>query len=105
MTPKIPERVKDERVLYLTERAVAGKINYINEWQNKTVSAIVESPKDDGNVLHVVTENFLHAECIVSSEQKKALKGGMSVNVKVGNPKEDFIRAGKEIECSGEIIF
>lgn len=42
MTPKIPERTKNERVKWLAEIAVSGKISYINSFKEKTVEATVE---------------------------------------------------------------
>jgi len=68
MTPKIPERIKGERVAWLTEKAQSEKIAYINSLKGKTFDAIVENSRSDrilmkkSPIVHAVTENFLHAE-------------------------------------------
>ncbi|HCA20428.1 MAG TPA: tRNA (N(6)-L-threonylcarbamoyladenosine(37)-C(2))-methylthiotransferase MtaB [Treponema sp.] len=106
MRPQIPERIKGERVRLLTETARQGKIDYIKSWSGKTISAVVENSramrKSDGRTssIHAVTANYLHIQC--PCDEKK-YRPGMSVKVTVGEPLEDNIRAGGEIDCIGSI--
>lgn len=104
MTPKIPERTKNERVKWLAEIAVSGKISYINSFKEKTVEATVEKKvlqKSNGkNIFHAVTENFLHAEF----ESEKKLKAGSVAMLKIISALEDSIKCGREEECSAELL-
>ncbi|MGN0730155.1 tRNA (N(6)-L-threonylcarbamoyladenosine(37)-C(2))-methylthiotransferase MtaB [Treponema sp.] len=104
MPGKIPERIKTERVKWLSEIAVAGKISYIKSFAGKNVGAIVEkriSKTAEGKtVFRAVTENFLHVEF----QSEKKLTAGTAVRVKIGCALESFIRSGKETDCSAELI-
>lgn len=109
MKPMIPERIKGERVKWLTDIAVQGKIDYINYWRGRTVSAVVENsralrklvpPDTRRNVIHCVTENFIHVEC----PSVESVSPGSIINVQLTDVLEDSIRAGKEIECRGMVI-
>ena len=104
MTPKIPERIMNERVKWLTEMAISGKISYINSFKGKTVEATVEKKllkeADGKNIFHAVTENFLHAEF----ESEKKLEAGRVVVLKIISVLEDSIKCGREEECSAELL-
>lgn len=121
MTPKIPERVKDERVAWLTECAVQGKIAYINSFKDMPLSAVVENSRSQRTVLaantpdgalvsaqtngaqkkvHVVTENFLHVECTGDGVVHAP---GSVVQVCITKVLEQAIRTGKEIEAVGKL--
>lgn len=105
MRPQVPERIKGERVQWLTEAAVAGKISYIMSCKGREYDASVEKilpgkqKPGEPAVYHAVTENFLHAVF----ESPGMLKPGISVRLKIGEPLEESIRAGKEAECTGEL--
>lgn len=106
MKPQIPERIKDERVKWLTQTAIQGKLDYIKSYQGKVLSAIVENSRSQRRqeskkrTLHAVTENFLHVECVLSDEEQTYVPGSV-VYVKLLEPLEENIRGGKEIECTG----
>ena len=101
MRPHVPERVKTERVGWLTRRAVEGKIAYIKSWEGETVSAVVERGRGQGDKIHVVTENFLHAEC---APPEGGLRPGGIVDVRIESPLEESIIAGRETDCAGTIV-
>ncbi len=104
MKPQIPEREKGIRVRELTEMAVRGKIDYINEWKGKILSAIVENSRSQRlslvRKIHAVTENFLHVECPLPLEGKIP-EPGSRIKICIESASEDSIRAGQEIECTG----
>ncbi len=94
MKPKVPERIKDERCAWLNEKALRGKINYINLFNGKCLNAIVERKRFARWTC--VTENFLHAEF----SSPLIFEPGTEICVKIENPLEDNIKNGKETECS-----
>ncbi len=102
MKPKIPERIKNERVKWLTEKAISGKISYIRSFEGSIVEAYVEKKrqklKSGKNVFHAVTENFLHVEFVSESD----ISAGSTIMVKIGDPLEENISTGKETECKAE---
>ncbi|MBR1911696.1 MAG: tRNA (N(6)-L-threonylcarbamoyladenosine(37)-C(2))-methylthiotransferase MtaB [Treponema sp.] len=109
MRPQIPERIKGERVKWLSDMAVKGKIDYVSYWKGRTLSAIVENSRalrtkgmsaDQINVIHCVTENFLHVECPLVSNTVP----GSRVKVTITECLADSIIAGKEIDCRGVIV-
>jgi threonylcarbamoyladenosine tRNA methylthiotransferase MtaB len=107
MTPKVPERIKDERVAWLTECAVHDKIAYINSFKDRPLDAIVENSRNqrtassaEQKVVHVVTSNFLHVACPQTDHE---MVPGSVVRVKITAALEDDIRSGKEIEATGII--
>lgn len=108
MKPQIPERIKDERVKWLTQTAIQGKLDYINSFKGKVVSAIVENSRaqrtqsSKKRILHAVTENFLHVECALSDDDQ-TFNPGSVVYVKILEPLEENIRGGKEIECTASL--
>lgn len=107
MKNQIPERIKGERVKWLTEKAVEGKIGYVNYWKGRTVSAIVENSRalrnsSEEKIIHAVTENFLHVECPV--EDSREFVSGQKISVKIISPDEESIKGGKEVECRGVVV-
>jgi len=109
MTPKIPERIKGERVAWLTEIAKKEKIAYIESFKGKKISAIVENSRADrillkkANVIHAVTENFLHAE-INTARIKENIKAGDEILIEVKEPLIQKIMEGSEAELSAEFV-
>ena len=112
MKPQIPERIKDERVRWLTEKAIEGKLAYIKSFEGKTLSATVENSRSDRKallaksektILHAVTENFLHVEIKLEEGERIPAPGEM-VTVKITSALEKSIRDGKEAECAGTLV-
>jgi threonylcarbamoyladenosine tRNA methylthiotransferase MtaB len=105
MKNQVPERTKNGRVKWLTEKAVQGKISYIKNFSGETLEAVVENLRDESKnsfgefTFRAVTGNFLHAEFL----SEKNFKPGSTVHLKIKNPLEENIRSGKETECSAEI--
>ena len=71
-TPKIPERIKDQRVAALNEWSAQAKIDYINSFAGKTLRAVSENvrnaPKNlpaGKRLVRAMTENFIHAEILL----------------------------------------
>ena len=112
MTPKIPERIKGERVAWLTRKAQNEKIAYIESLRGQTFDAIVENSRSDrlllkkSNVLHAVTENFLHAEINLAaiSPSARAIRPGDLVRVRINAPLVDKILGGNESEAAAELL-
>ncbi len=104
MKCQIPERIKGERVKWLTDTAVKGKIEYINYWTAKPLSAIVENSRSlriasgESSVCHAVTENYLHVEF---ASPERVLKPGELITLRIKTVLEDNIASGKEIDCAG----
>lgn len=112
MKPQIPERIKGERVKWMFEKAVEGKTAYISSFRGKILPAIVENSRSlrlsspsAANFVRVnaVTENFLHAECLVPSKGFIPAPG-TEVNVRIDSVLKDSIRSGREVECSGTLV-
>ena len=107
MPGQVPDRIKDDRVLWLTKKAVDGKISYIERWRGETVSAVVENSRSlrigpEKKVVHAVTENYLHVEC--PSENPDAFTPGSKVALKIGEPCVQSIESGREIDCLGTLV-
>ncbi len=111
MKPQIPERIKDERVEWLTKKAVEGKLKYIDYWKNKKLSAVVENPRSERLAkyndskqtqykLHCVTDNFIHVEFIAD----KIIPSGTRINVEITSECKESIIKGKETEAFGKIL-
>ena len=109
-TPKIPERVKDERVAALNEYSAAAKIAYINSFAGTVRQAVAESAHGRlavpaGKALvHAVTDNFIHAEILLDAPQgspaQKTPAPGSPILVKILGANEAAIRAGQEWEAT-----
>lgn len=105
MKPQIPERVKGERVRWLTETAVQGKLHYIASFVGKTLPAVAERSRSQRvggelHTVHAVTDNFLHVECRTSAP----VEPGSAVSVRIEAALEDSVRAGREIDCLAVLV-
>ncbi len=106
-TPKIPERIKDQRVAALNEWSAQAKIDYINSFAGKTLRAVAESvrnaPKNlpaGKRLVRAMTENFIHAEILLDQEDAAAAPlDGQPIMVKILSAKEDAVRQGAEWEA------
>lgn len=109
-TPKIPERVKDQRVAALNEYSAAAKIAYINSFAQTVRPAIAESVHGSAakNVPHgkklvrATTDNFIHAE-ILLDQTAAAPQDGQPIMVKILSANESAIRQGAEWEALAEL--
>ncbi len=99
MKPKIPQSVSGERARKLTELAIKNKIEYINSFAGKEVSAVVEKMSAtlaDGTYrYHCMTQNFIHCEL----ESDVELTPNQAVIVKIVAPLEERIKKGGDIEA------
>lgn len=110
-TPKIPERVKDERVAALNEFSAAAKIAYINSFAGTIRQAVSESVHglaassvpQGKKLVRAVTDNFIHCE-ILAGQAAPCPKDGQSVQVKILGAKEDAIRQGAEWEADAALV-
>ena len=110
-TPKIPERIKDQRVAALNEWSAQAKIDYINSFAGKTLRAVAESvrnaPKNlpaGKRLVRAMTENFIHAEILLDQEDAAAAPlDGQPIMVKILSAKEDAVRQGAEWEALAEL--
>ena len=108
-TPKIPERIKDERVAALNEFSAAAKIAYINSFAGTVREAVAESAHGrlfvpaGKTLVRAVTDNFIHAEILLDAPQgspaQNAPAPGSRVMVKILSANEAAIRAGQEWEA------
>ena len=108
LTPKIPERVKDERVAALNEYSAAAKIAYINSFVGSVRPAVAESAHGSASVpqgkqlVRAVTDNFIHAE-ILLDQAAAAPAPGSPIMVKILSANETAIRQGAEWEAYAEL--
>ncbi len=110
-TPKIPERIKDQRVAALNEWSAQAKIDYINSFAGKTLRAVSENvrnaPKNlpaGKRLVRAMTENFIHAEILLDQEDAAAAPlDGQPIMVKILSAKEDAVRQGAEWEALAEL--
>ena len=110
-TPKIPERIKDQRVAALNEWSAQAKIDYINSFAGKTLRAVAESvrnaPKNlpaGKRLVRAMTENFIHAEILLDQEDAAAAPlDGQPIMVKILSAKEVAVRQGAEWEAMAEL--
>ena len=108
-TPKIPERVKDQRVAALNECSVKAKIAYINSFAGLVREAVAESVHGNPSVpqgkklSRAVTDNFIHAEILLDKDAAVPMEGEkIFVRIKAAN--EAAIMAGQEWEARAEIV-
>lgn len=108
MKNKVPQSESGERAKRLTDWAISSKINYLNKFVGKELSAILETVKRPSGVLsgnkyvyHAVTENFIHCEII----SDKVLEVNKTVTVKIINVLSERIMKGGDIEVTAEIVF
>ncbi len=125
MKGQVAQSVAGQRVKWLASFAIQSKCSYISMWKGQIVSAITEQNRQDrknplhsqhgktahaGNgmemqpdngtqqLTHAVTENFIHVELPGVFPQ------GISIQVRIGEPLLERIRAGDECEASGEAV-
>ena len=107
MRGQVPERIKDERVRWLTDFAINGKISYVNSWIGQSLDAIVENSRSQRiaavpqNLIHAVSSNMLHIEC---RPQGLLPQPGSLVKIKVTGAAETSIRSGGDIDCTGLLV-
>jgi threonylcarbamoyladenosine tRNA methylthiotransferase MtaB len=109
-TPKIPERVKDQRVAALNEYSAAAKIAYINSFAGTVRPAIAESVHGSAansvpqgkKLVRATTDNFIHAE-ILLDQTAAAPQDGQPIMVKILSANESAIRQGAEWEALAEL--
>ena len=109
-TPKIPERVKDQRVAALNEWSAQAKIAYINSFAGTVRPAISESVHGSAaknvpqgkKLLRATTDNFIHCEILLDQEAASP-KDGQPIMVKILAAKEDAVRQGAEWEALAEL--
>lgn len=107
MKNKVPQSESGERAKRLTDWAISSKINYLNCFVGKSLSAILETVKRPGGAIsgnrfiyHAVTENFIHCEIITD----RMLEVNRTIQVKIKNVLSDRIMKGGDIEVEAEII-
>ena len=108
-TPKIPERVKDQRVAALNEWSAQAKIAYINSFAGTVRPAVAESARglaaknvpQEKKLLRATTDNFIHCEILLDQEAASP-KDGQPIMVKILAAKEDAVRQGAEWEALAE---
>lgn len=109
-TPKIPERVKDQRVAALNEYSAAAKIAYINSFAGTVRPAIAESVHGSAansvpqgkKLVRATTDNFIHCE-ILLDQTAAAPQDGQPVMVKILSANESAIRQGAEWEALAKL--
>ncbi len=109
-TPKIPERVKDQRVAALNEYSAAAKIAYINSFAGTVRPAIAESVHGSAansvpqgkKLVRATTDNFIHAE-ILLDQTAAAPQDGQPIMVKILSANESAIRQGAEWEALAKL--
>lgn len=109
-TPKIPERVKDQRVAALNEWSAQAKIAYINSFAGTVRPAISESVHGSAaknvpqgkKLLRATTDNFIHCEILLDQEAASP-KDGQPIMVIILAAKEDAVRQGAEWEALAEL--
>ncbi len=105
MKPKIPQSVSGKRARLLTELAIKNKIEYINSFAGKEVSAVVEKMSArlaDGTYrYHCMTGNFIHCEL----ESAVELEPDQAVMVKIIAPLEERIKKGGDIEARANLYW
>lgn len=111
MKPKVPEFVAGKRVERLLDYSFDSKISYINSLCGSRRTAIVETShnaqavkKHNGkNVIHAVTDNFLH--CVVEVEEGMPVPEPCSqVTLEILSPLEDEIRKNGEQEVFARLV-
>lgn len=109
-TPKIPERVKDQRVAALNEWSAQAKIAYINSFAGTVRPAISESVHglaaknvpQGKKLLRATTDNFIHCEILLDQEASSP-QDGQPIMVKILAAKEEAVRQGAEWEALAEL--
>lgn len=105
---KVPQEVSGQRAKELTQWAINQKINYINQWCQKELDAVLETKKNPKalsannnlSVYHLMTENFIHCEI----QSSKVLEMNKAVKIRIIKPLNERITKGGEIEALAELI-
>ncbi len=105
MKNKVPQNESGERAKRITQWAISNKINYLNGFVGKKLSAILETVKKqkvigEKKIYHAVTENFIHCEIICD----KDLEVNKTVIVRINEVLSQRIMKGGDIEVSAEIV-
>ena len=108
MKPKVPQSLSGERAKKITDFAINSKIDYVNQFAGKELSAILEtvrrplalSGKSGTMIYHAVTENFIHCEI----KTDVPLTVNKSVRLRIIKALPERILKGGEIEALAEVI-
>lgn len=111
MKPKVPEYISKQRIQKLLNLACENKIEYIKSMIGTPRVAITESTKNpntdlalsSGRIIHAVTDNFIHVETIVESEEDMPPVGSQ-IKVNITSALEQRIRNGFEWEALGNLV-
>lgn len=104
MKPRVQESVVRGRVMQLAEFAKRAKIAFISSCVGQRFSAVVERPRSGARTgtIRCVTQNFIHAECIVPDAD--AYPQGTVIMVEILCPLEEAIMSGtEEAEARGAV--
>lgn len=110
MKNKVPQSISGKRAEELNKIAINSKINFIDYWKNKKLTAILETSKNTFTIqnqkkiytYHAVTENFIH--CQIQTEKELSELERKSINIKITTSLPEKIQKGGEIEASAELI-
>ena len=84
------------------QKAVAGKIAYVQQWKGRKLPAVVEKSRSQrSGVLHAVTGNYLHVECPLDGWKGPVPESGSLVSIIVGKCLVESIASGAELDCLG----
>ncbi|NLC93513.1 MAG: tRNA (N(6)-L-threonylcarbamoyladenosine(37)-C(2))-methylthiotransferase MtaB [Treponema sp.] len=107
---KVPQEISRKRAEKLTELAIQNKIEYIQQFENRELDAILESIRNprinlktgiNKTIYHAVSENFIHCEIIDSNMN---LLSGKKVRIKIIKTLCEKIINGEEIETEAIIL-
>lgn len=104
---KVPQSVSGERAAQLTKWAISQKIEYIESFRGKKISAVVESIRNPSvkvmnastTIYHAMTDNFIHCEIITN----KKLELNKAVEIEITEALPDRISKGGEIEARAKV--
>jgi len=102
---QVPDRIKDERVKWLTEAAIDGKYGFIESFIGKEEEAIAENNRskrlnNSVSFISVVTDHYIH----VKINTDKDIASGSTVKVRITGLDKESILKGRETEAFGELI-
>ncbi len=110
MKGKVPQSVSGERAKIITEWAIAQKINYVESFVGKDLSAVLETVRRPAAIspaaaqtkviYHAVTENFIHCEIV---SDRKASENH-AVNIRLTKVLSERIKKGGDIEAAAEFL-
>ncbi len=103
---KVPQEISRIRAEKLTELAIENKINYLNNYLNKELYAILETVRNQKlgttNIYHAVTDNFIH--CEIDNIKNVTHNSGEKIKIKIIKVLEDRIKSGDEMEVKAIIL-